>query len=96
MPTYSFRCDAGDVFDAVFSMSEVPDTTVCLHCESQARRVPPAPFLSQAGSSAYGLIDQAARSAHEPQVVSGSLPGASRATPTRYTTNPLHAKLPRT
>ncbi|MHA3683900.1 hypothetical protein ACXR2T_04145 [Leucobacter sp. HY1910] len=53
-----------------------------------------APHLSGAGTAAFGLVDRAARSAHEPSVVS-SLPSTG-GKQQRYTHNPLHAKLPRT
>ena len=95
MPRYGFRCPSGTEFDAVYSMALVPDSTECAHCGEQAKRLPGAPFLSNAGSSAFGLIDRAERSAHEPQVVSGSLPGSRRRPGTPTTRNPLHAKLPR-
>ncbi|WP_084697019.1 FmdB family zinc ribbon protein [Glaciibacter superstes] len=96
MPTYSFRCADGDEFDARFSIVDVPASTTCPHCGQPAKRMPSAPYVSRAGSSAYGLIDRSASSAHEPEVVSGTLPGAPRRAGGRYTTNPLHQKLPRT
>lgn len=95
MPTYSFRCASGDRFDAHFSLSEVPTSTECPQCREPAERVMTAPHLSSAGSAAFGLIDRSARSAHEPEVVSGRLPGAPRRVGGGVTTNPLHQKLPR-
>lgn len=94
MPNYSYRCTQGCSFDALFAMSEVPAQTACRICGASAERMITAPHLSAAGSAAYGLVDRAATSAHEPTVVS-SLPsrGPGRATP--VTRNPLHAKLPR-
>lgn len=53
-----------------------------------------APRLSQAGSSAYRLMDSTAASAHNPAVVS-QLPGSPGARKQQYTHNPLHQKLPR-
>ena len=94
MPTYSFRCEAGCLFDATFRMAEVPAQTVCRECGAEATRVITTPHLSAAGTSAFRMIDSAARSAHEPPVVT-SLPKSGRARTQRVTHNPLHAKLPR-
>ena len=94
MPSYSFRCVAGCRFDALFSMAEVPGEMACRECGGLARRAITAPHLSGSGSAAFGLVDRAARSAHEPPVVSG-LPGADPGRRQPVTRNPLHAKLPR-
>ena len=94
MPSYSYRCEEGCRFDALFPMAEVPGETPCRECGAVARRAITAPHLSGTGSAAFRLVDGAARSAHEPAVV-GSLPGAGNARPQRVTRNPLHAKLPR-
>lgn len=75
-------------------MFEVPDVATCPHCGQQARRRMTAPRLSQAGSSAYRLMDSTAASAHNPAVVS-QLPGSPGARKQQYTHNPLHQKLPR-
>ncbi|WP_245189981.1 zinc ribbon domain-containing protein [Leucobacter exalbidus] len=74
-------------------MSEVPRQTDCKVCGRAAKRTVTAPHLSATGSSAFQLVDRAARTAHEPDVVS-RLPGQGRK-PQRFTSNPLHAKLPR-
>ncbi|PPG39400.1 FmdB family zinc ribbon protein [Pseudoclavibacter sp. RFBA6] len=94
MPTYTYGCDNSHRFDEVHTMSSVPDASACPDCGGPARRRPAAPHLSAAGSSTYGLIDAATKSAHEPQVVS-SLPGTPRRPGAGVTRNPLHAKLPR-
>lgn len=94
MPSYSFRCAQDGVFDASFSMADAPAGLACPACGVGARRVITAPHLSVAGSSGFKLIDDAARSAHEPAVVS-SLPASGRQRATPVTRNPLHAKLPR-
>ena len=49
MPTYSFRCEAGCLFDATFRMAEVPAQTVCRECGAEATRVITTPHLSAAG-----------------------------------------------
>jgi len=96
MPRYDFRCSCGERRTATFSMATVPDAIDCPECSAQARRIPSSPHLGRASTAAFRAIDQAARSAHEPDVVSGSLPGSARSRGTAVTHNPLHAKLPRT
>lgn len=94
MPSYSYRCAEGCRFDAIYSMTEVPSETECRTCGSVARRAITAPHLSAAGRSSYGVIEHAAKSAHEPPVVT-SLPAAGPSRRQPVTRNPLHAKLPR-
>lgn len=95
MPLYEFRCPDGSTFEASYPMAQVPQAAPCPECGAEAARRVSAPRLSQAGSSAYRLVDAAARSAHEPEVVSTRLPGARKGPVQRYTDNPLHRKLPR-
>ncbi|MCW2131774.1 FmdB family zinc ribbon protein [Arthrobacter sp. VKM Ac-2550] len=93
MTLYEYRCAQCDAVEMNFAMGQAPQSTECPGCGREARRVFSAPRLSIAGTSAYKLLDSTARSAHEPDVVSG-LPG--KKTPKqRYTHNPLHQKLPR-
>ncbi|MFB0834526.1 FmdB family zinc ribbon protein [Arthrobacter halodurans] len=94
MPLYEFRCPEGTTFEASFPMGQAPAELACAQCGEPAGRRISAPRLSVAGSAAFGLIDSTLRSAHEPEVVTG-LPGRSRRPATRYTTHPLHQKLPR-
>ncbi|CAG7599537.1 FmdB family zinc ribbon protein [Leucobacter soli] len=95
MPSYSYRCVEGCRFEAIYPMAEVPQETECRDCGAVARRAITAPHLSVADSSAFRLMDGAARSAHEPEVVT-SLPSAAGPARRRSVThNPLHAKLPR-
>ncbi|WP_119696698.1 FmdB family zinc ribbon protein [Microbacterium halotolerans] len=95
MPRYDFRCGCGTAFVAGYPLASVPDTAACPDCGNAARRGVSSPHLGRTSSATYGLMDRAARSAHEPQIVSGSVPGARRSPGTPVTTNPLHAKLPR-
>lgn len=92
MPLYEFRCLDGSVFEAAFTMAEVPDQLGCPGCGEPARRRISPPRLSIAGTAAYSLIDATKSSAHAPPVVSSTGP-VGRAQ--RYTQNPLHQKLPR-
>ena len=95
MPSYSYRCAEGCRFDAIHPMADVPGEMACRECGANARRAVTAPHLSRSGGAAYGLIDGAQRSAHEPEVVS-SLPSSGSRRVQPVTRNPLHAKLPRT
>jgi len=94
MPIYEYRCTDCTDFEQVHPMGAAPAETPCPTCQAPARRRMSAPALSTAGSAAHRLLDQAARSAHEPQVVTGTAPG-QRSGGRRITTNPLHTKLPR-
>lgn len=95
MPLYEFRCPEGNQFEASFSMSQAPGSIDCPDCGQSSRRRISAPKLSIAGSAEFKLIDSTKRSAHEPEVVSHRLPPSGAKAPTRYTSNPLHQKLPR-
>lgn len=93
MPTYEFKCPAEHRTARHFSMADVPGTIDCPECSIRARRVIGAPHLGRSSTAGYRAMDAAARSAHEPEVVRGTIPGASAAG--RITTNPLHRTLPR-
>lgn len=93
MPIYTFKCADGDIFEKHFSMASVPDELECSTCGQQAARIITSVRLSRAGSPVHTLLDQTARSAHEPEVVS-SLPGAPRKQQP-VSQNPLHRKLPK-
>lgn len=95
MPLYEFRCPEGTDFEASFSMSQAPGMLDCPDCGQSARRRISSPRLSIAGSAEFKLIDSTKRSAHEPEVVSSRLPSSGKQSPVRYTSNPLHQKLPR-
>ena len=94
MPTYSYRCSQGCTFDAIFPMAQVPAELGCRDCGSSAHRVITAPHLASTTSPAFKAVDAAARSAHEPAVVT-SLPSNGRKRVQKVTRNPLHQKLPR-
>lgn len=95
MPSYSFRCAKGCHFDRSFTMAEVPAETDCPDCGEQARRIITSPHIAATRTAAFRAIDDSARSAHEPSVVTG-LPSNRRGSAPRVTRNPLHQKLPRT
>ncbi|WP_312180927.1 zinc ribbon domain-containing protein [Arthrobacter sp.] len=95
MPLYVYRCPDCRDFEILAAMGQVRDSVSCPGCGRPAARRFTAPHLSRSSSSAYKLIEGAARSASEPAVVS-SVGGAARASRGGgITTNPLHQKLPR-
>ncbi|MGW0017149.1 FmdB family zinc ribbon protein [Rhodococcus sp. NPDC003382] len=95
MPLYEFRCADCGSFDLSMSMSEVGPAAPCPRCSRSAPRLLGAPRLGRGGSAAMRAHDAAARTASEPGVVSGALPGSSRRPPRPVTTDPRHRLLPR-
>ncbi|MCD2141346.1 MULTISPECIES: FmdB family zinc ribbon protein [Rhodococcus] len=95
MPLYEFRCADCGPFDVSVPMSEVSASAPCPRCEQQSRRSLTPPRLGRGGSAAMRLHDATARTASEPDVVSGSLPGVSRRPSRPVTTDPRHRTLPR-
>ena len=95
MPIYEFRCGRCVDFEQSHPLDSVPDVTDCPGCGEPARRRMSAPHLSVAGSAAYRLIDRAAQSAVEPEVVAALPPAPRPGSAPRVTTNPLHHTLPR-
>ena len=76
-------------------MADVPDSQGCPQCAADARRSITAPALGTGSTTAMRLLDATNRSASDPAVVSGPLPGGKRVPGTPVTSNPLHRKLPR-
>ncbi|MFO7690121.1 MAG: zinc ribbon domain-containing protein [Cryobacterium sp.] len=95
MPLYEYTCPDCSPFELLLPMGSAPAVTACPACAGDARRRMSAPNLSRAGSATFQLIDSANRSAHEPTVVESRLPGVRTGQSQRFTTNPLHQKLPR-
>lgn len=95
MALYEFSCSRCGPIEQFFSMGSAPSAVECPSCGASAVRQITAPRLSIAGSSAFKLIDATEKTAHEPQVVTGSLPSSGRRRVTPVTRNPLHQKLPR-
>ena len=93
MPTYEFRCDSCGPFDAVFSMSTVPQATAC-RCGASARRGITAPRLGSGASGAMRLLDATKATAERPAVV-GAPAGRPRTTGAAAPSDPRHARLPR-
>ncbi|TFC26787.1 zinc ribbon domain-containing protein [Cryobacterium sp. TMT2-18-3] len=95
MPIYEFLCADCLSFELILPMGTAPDVVACPTCRGDARRRITAPHISRTASSAFALIDAASRSAHEPAVVDSKKPGVRTGQTPRYTSNPLHQKLPR-
>lgn len=96
MPLYDYRCPQGDVFEAFFTMHDKPDTLDCPNCGQRATSKLPAIGPSKRNSAQMRILDATNATAETPQVVHS--PTGARTGPlhsTRYSTNPLHQKLPR-
>lgn len=39
MPIYDFRCECGNEFEDIFSVSEMPESVTCPECKKKAPRV---------------------------------------------------------
>ncbi|MCK0089786.1 zinc ribbon domain-containing protein [Rhodococcus sp. HNM0563] len=95
MPLYDFRCAECGPFDASIPMNDVGPSTACPSCGQHAPRAITAPRLGRGSSTAMRLHDATARTASEPGVVSGELPGGPRRAPRPVSTDPRHRLLPR-
>lgn len=95
MALYGYACPECGPIEASFPMGSAPDGVECPSCGGVARRRFTAPNFSQVNTKAFKLIDATEKTAHEPQVVTGSIPSSGRRRVTPVTTNPLHQKLPR-
>lgn len=95
MPVYQFRCPSCGPFDAVHTMAAVPDSGRCPACGADARRAITAAALGRGSSPRMAAIDAAARSASEPAVVTGAVPGRRPGPAAPVSQNPLHRRLPR-
>jgi len=95
MPIYEYRCTDCTDFEQVHGMGRAPDVVDCPTCQSPARRQMSAPTLSVAGSAAYRVLEETARSAFEPTVVRSTHPGTPSGAGRQITHNPLHRNLPR-
>lgn len=93
MPLYEYGCPACGSFELLLSMAAATREASCPGCGAPARRLVSAPGLSRANSAEHRLLERTTRTAVEPDVVAAPPPGPGRAP--RYTTNPLHRRLPR-
>lgn len=95
MATYSYRCRAdGVVFDRSAPIGTATEHSPCPVCAGSARRVITAPMLSLAPRPLVRALDQAARSADAPEVVTTPPPRPRRRVPAGAV-HPGVAKLPR-
>ncbi|MHA7208190.1 FmdB family zinc ribbon protein [Arthrobacter sp. MDT1-65] len=95
MPIYEYRCPRCAVYEVIRPLGAAPDVEACPTCGQPARRRISAPHLSRTNTPSSRLIDAAARSATEPDVITGGIPpSGARSTPA-FSVNPLSRKLPR-
>ena len=86
MATYEYRCARHREFTMSFPIGEAANEAPCPVCGVDAARVFSAPALTRTPRRLAAAIDQAARSADEPEVVSTIPGGGPRdAPPTRPT-----------
>jgi putative FmdB family regulatory protein len=97
MPTYSYRCPGCGSFELVRPMAASGADASCPRCGGVGRRVFAAPALRALGAGLRTALEAGERSAEAPEVVS-TVPSAGRrrGSAGRYTTDPRHARLPRT
>jgi putative FmdB family regulatory protein len=98
LPTYSYRCPVCGPRDLLRPMAHAASVAACPTCEREMRRVYGAPALRHLNPAVRSALDASARSADAPDVVSAVPTGPRdrrRRPPTRYTTDPRHARLPR-
>ncbi|HXV93615.1 MAG TPA: zinc ribbon domain-containing protein [Pseudonocardia sp.] len=95
MPTYRFRCARCGAFDLVRPMARSGEAASCPECGAEARRVFGAPALRALDPAVRGALDASAKSADAPEVVTSVPSAGRRRRPTRITTDPRHATLPR-
>lgn len=95
MASYSYRCrDDGTVFDVPAPIGTASSHELCPGCGAPAGRIISAPRISLAPRSTMRLLDRAASSAHEPDVVT-TLPSRNRRAAGASTGNPALRDLPR-
>lgn len=92
MPVYEFRCSGCGRFEAQHTMATVPESQSCPSCSAESQRMITAVGLSGVNSPRARAVEQAARSAAEPEVVRGS-PRRSRRSP--VSSDPRHRNLPK-
>lgn len=78
MPTYTFRCTQGEVFDITIPMRDLRPAWDCPACGRPAARVYGAPALGTLGAGAHRAADLAAASAERPMVVRRPAGGPDR------------------
>jgi putative FmdB family regulatory protein len=96
MAIYEFRCAHDGVFEISRPMGTAPDAAECPRCGAAAPRMISAPrIVTRARSTWTSAIDRAAKSAHEPEVVSSVPSAGARRRIRTATMTPALARLPR-
>lgn len=93
---YEFLCEQHGVFEAHLPIGTAPAEQACPCCGAPARRIVSAPMVIGSSRSAWsGAIERAARTAHEPEVVSSVPPAGARRRIRTVPLTPQLARLPR-
>jgi putative FmdB family regulatory protein len=69
VPIYAFRCRECGLFELARPMTDAGAAATCPSCGAEARRVFTPPGLALLATPVRGALDQAERSAYEPDVV---------------------------
>lgn len=95
MALYQYRCSRHGDFEILVPMGQAPDAMRCEVCGRHARRVYSVPMLRHPQRAVIDAIEQAERSAHEPDVVT-SVPSSGQRRPPRLAPrDPRLQRLPR-
>lgn len=93
---YEFLCEQHGVFELHRPIGSAPQDQACPECGAPSRRIVSAPMVIGSSRSAWsGAIERAARSAHEPEVVSSVPPAGARRRIRTAPLTPQLARLPR-
>lgn len=94
MVLYQYRCERHGDIEVLKPMGEAPRSVTCEVCGQSAKRVFTAPITRHPDRATVAAIDNALRSAHEPDVVT-SIPSGVQKRPGWISTDPRHRKLPK-
>ena len=95
MIAYEYRCEDHGVFAVRLPMGEAGPASPCVTCDLPAARLFSAPMLRRAPANRMALIDQAEKSADEPEVVSSLPPRPAHKRTPMAPSNPALQRLPR-
>jgi putative FmdB family regulatory protein len=93
---YEYLCELDGVFELSRPMGTAPEAADCPHCGTRAVRIVSAPRIVTTTRSAWSVaMDRAAKSAHEPDVVSSVPSAGARPRIRNAPMTPALARLPR-
>ena len=88
MPLYAFRCETCGPFEEWRPLCEYSKPAQCPRCQAGARRVVTPPNLVRTPPEIRKVRALEEKSAHEPEVVRGPLPGRPFSRPHRHHSPP--------